>query len=110
MITAIVLYDLPETIGREECRAHFGAIAPDFLKAPGFVRKQFIYACEGGVAGGAYMWNSREDAERFYGGAWLQGIRDRYHCEPKIMYFETLALADAASGFAGPLEVPEAVS
>ena len=55
MITAIVLYDLPETIGLEECREHFTRIAPDFLKAPGFVRKQFICRKEGGVAGGVYM-------------------------------------------------------
>jgi len=32
MITAIVLYDLPPSIGLEECRAHFSKIAPDFLK------------------------------------------------------------------------------
>jgi len=33
MITAIVLYDLPPSIGLEECREHFSKIAPDFLKA-----------------------------------------------------------------------------
>ena len=53
MITAIVLYDLPPSIGLEECREHFTRIAPDFLKAPGFVRKQFICRKEGGVAGDA---------------------------------------------------------
>ena len=30
MITAIVFYDLPPSIGLEECRAHFAEIAPDF--------------------------------------------------------------------------------
>jgi hypothetical protein len=39
MITAIVLYDLPKWIGLKECREHFTRIAPDFLKAPGFLRK-----------------------------------------------------------------------
>jgi len=39
MITAIVLYDLPPSIGLEECREHFTKIAPDFLKAKGFLRK-----------------------------------------------------------------------
>jgi len=53
MITAIVLYDLPPGIGLEECRAHYTKIAPDFLKIPGFVRKQFICARNGKVAGGA---------------------------------------------------------
>ena len=68
MITAIVLYDLPETIGLEECREHFTRIAPDFLKTPGFVRKQFICRKEGDIAGGVYMWESQAAADAFYSG------------------------------------------
>jgi len=75
MITAIVLYDLPETIGLEECREHFTRIAPDFLKAPGFVRKQFICRKEGDIAGGVYMWESQAAADAFYSGPWRDGIR-----------------------------------
>ncbi len=104
MITAIVLYDLPENIGLEECRRHFTMIAPDFLKAPGFVRKQFICEREGRVAGGVYMWESRQAAEKFYTGPWREGIRARYGNDPRIQYFETVALADKASGFAGALD------
>jgi hypothetical protein len=103
VITAIVLYDLPPLIGLEECRAHFTKIAPDFLKVPGFVRKQFICRHDGNVAGGAYLWESREAAEAFYNGPWRDGIRARYGCEPQISYYETLALADKPSGFAGAL-------
>jgi hypothetical protein len=104
MITAIVLYDLPESIGLEECRRHFTMIAPDFLKAPGFVRKQFICEREGRVAGGVYMWESQQAAEQFYTGPWREGIRARYGNDPRIQYFETVALADKASGFAGALD------
>jgi hypothetical protein len=104
MITAVVLYDLPESIGLEECRRHFTMIAPDFLKAPGFVRKQFICEREGRVAGGVYMWESQQDAEKFYTGPWREGIRARYGNDPRIQYFETVALADKASGFAGGLD------
>jgi Putative mono-oxygenase ydhR len=104
MITAIVLYDLPPNIGLEECRAHFTKIAPDFLKVPGFLRKQFICARDGKVAGGVYMWESQEVAERFYSGEWLAGIQARYGTEPKISYFETVALTDKASGQAGGLD------
>ena len=103
MITAIVLYDLPPSIGLEECRAHFTKIAPDFLKIPGFLRKQFICAAGGKVAGGVYMWESQAAAEKFYSGEWLEGIRARYGSEPKITYFETVALTDKASGKAGGL-------
>jgi Putative mono-oxygenase ydhR len=98
MITAIVFYDLPPHIGFEECRAHFTKIAPDFLKIPGFLHKQFICARDGKIAGGVYMWESQEAAERFYSGEWLAGIRARYGKEPKISYYETVALADKASG------------
>ena len=65
MITAIVLYDLPSHIGRQECLEHYRKIAPDFLSVPGLVRKQFIYAMDGGAAGGAYMWESQEAAPGF---------------------------------------------
>jgi hypothetical protein len=104
MITAIVLYDLPPSIGFEECRAHFTKIAPDFLNVPGFLRKQFICDRNGKVAGGIYMWESQEAAERFYSGEWLAGIRARYVTEPRISYFETVALADKASGQAGGVD------
>jgi hypothetical protein len=104
MITAIVLYKLPPAIGYEECCAHFLRIAPDFLGVPGFLRKHFIYSVEGGVAGGTYLWENLEAAQRFYRGPWLDGIRERYGAEPQITYFETFAIADAASGKAGAAE------
>ena len=105
MITAIVLYDLPASIGLEECRRHFAEIAPDFLKIPGFLRKQFFCARNGRVAGGAYLWETQEAAERFYSGQWRTGIRKRYGTEPSISYFETVALADKATGYAGGLDI-----
>jgi Putative mono-oxygenase ydhR len=101
MITAIVLYDLPPDIGREACRQHFVKIAPDFLGVPGFIRKHFIHDVNGGVAGGSYLWKDLESAQAFYSGLWLDGIRRRYRCEPRISYFETFAIADQPSGFAG---------
>ena len=104
MITAIVLYDLPDSIGLEECRAHFARIAPDFLAIPGFVRKQFICRRDGKIAGGAYMWESQEAAEAFYSGSWVEGIRARYGCKPRISYYETVAIADTATGRAGALD------
>jgi hypothetical protein len=101
MITAIVLYDLPEEIGRDACRAHFMKIAPDFLGVPGFIRKQFIHDINGRVAGGSYLWKDLASAKAFYSGSWLEGIRQRYRCEPRISYYETFAIADQATGLSG---------
>jgi len=102
MITALVLHDLPAHIDREACRQHFRKIAPDFLGVPGFIRKQFILDVNGGVAGGSYIWTSLAAAKVFYNGPWLEGIRARYDCEPRVKYFETFTLADEAMHYAGP--------
>jgi hypothetical protein len=103
MITAIVLYDMPKSISREQCLAHYRKIAPGFLAAPGFVRKQFIYGIDGKVAGGAYMWQTLEAAKAFYSGAWLDGIKERYGTAPRISYFETFAIADQKDGVSYPV-------
>jgi hypothetical protein len=93
MITAIVQYRLPPTIDLVACAEHFRAIAPGFRQVHGLIRKQFIYA-EDGWAGGVYLWRSRADADAFYSGPWLQGIRERYGTDPEIRYFYTAAVTD----------------
>ena len=103
MITAIVQYRLPASIDQNACAAHFRKIAESFRTIPGLVRKQFIYA-EDGWAGGVYLWQSREDAEAFYSGQWVVGIRERYGMDPIIRYFETAAITD---NVVGAVLVPE---
>lgn len=93
MITAIVQYRLPPNIDQSACAAHFRNIAPGFRAVPGLLRKQFIHA-ENGWAGGVYLWRSRADAEAFYSGPWLDGIRERYGMDPEIRYFHTAAITD----------------
>ncbi|MGH7111676.1 MAG: YdhR family protein [Stellaceae bacterium] len=95
MITAIVLYRLPPSIDRDACATHFRKIAPGFRTVPGLVRKQFIHA-EDGWAGGVYLWESRAEAEAFYSGPWLNGIRERYGMDPEIRYFDTACITDNA--------------
>src|ERR1700687_5093771 len=92
MITAIVRYKLPATIGRSECLAHFHKIAPGFTDQKGLIRKQFMWA-ENGIAGGVYQWESLADAKAFYQGPWLDGILARYGVYPEIEYFVTFAVA-----------------
>jgi hypothetical protein len=93
MITAIVLYRLPSSIDLKACVQHFHRIAPGFRTVAGLIRKQFIYA-EDGWAGGVYLWKTRADAEAFYSGPWLAGIRERYGMDPRIEYFQTAGVTD----------------
>lgn len=53
---------------------------------------------------GVYTRETQETAERFYSGEWLTGVRACYGTEPKITYFETVALTDKATGQAGGLD------
>ncbi|WMT76463.1 hypothetical protein [Bradyrhizobium sp. Ash2021] len=97
MITAIVRYQLPASIGKEECRAHFLRIAINFGEVKGLIRKQFIWN-ESGTAGGVYQWETIDDARRFYQGPWLAGILSRYSNYPAIEYFTTFALTENPGG------------
>jgi hypothetical protein len=93
MITAIVQYRLPSSIALNACGEHSRKIAPGFRRVPGLIRKQFIYA-EDGWAGGVYLWKTRADAEAFYSGPWLAGMRKRYGMDPQIKYFHTACVTD----------------
>ena len=113
MITATVRYKLPSNIDYEACRAHFHKIAPGFQEVPGLISKHFIWS-ESGWAGGVYQWETLEDAKRFYGGAWLDGIVERYGMQPQIEFYEVFALTDNARGtvelFAATSCAPQAVA
>ncbi|MGH7038987.1 MAG: hypothetical protein ACREE1_12710, partial [Stellaceae bacterium] len=49
-----------------------------------------------GFVSGVYLWESRAEAEAFYSGPWLNGIRERYGMDPEIRYFDTACITDNA--------------
>ena len=93
MITTTVRYRLPPHIDYAGCREHFHKIAPGFRTVKGLISKHFIWS-EDGWAGGVYLWKTRADADAFYSGPWLAGIRERYGMDPQIKYFETACVTD----------------
>ena len=105
MITAIVKYELPSHIDYVACREHFHKIAPGFQDVKGLISKHFIWS-ESGWAGGVYQWKAREDADRFYGGAWRDGIIERYGIAPQIEFCEVFALTDNSRGTVELFEDP----
>ena len=76
MITAIVRYQLPNSIDRQACRTHFEKIAPGFKLVKGLISKHFIWSGNG-TAGGVYQWQTMADAKAFYSGPWREGIVER---------------------------------
>ena len=97
MITAVVQFKLPEGTSQEDVFAAFKASAPNYQGMPGLIRKYYLYG-ENGVAGGAYLWESREAAEAVYTAEWRKMVTERYGSEPTIAYFDTPVIVDNASG------------
>jgi hypothetical protein len=97
MITATVRFKLPPHIDCAACREHFQKIAPGFRDVKGLISKHFIYN-ESGWAGGVYQWERIEDAQAFYAGPWLDGIKQRYGMKPQIEFFEVFAVTDNRRG------------
>ena len=97
MITAVVQFKLPKGTSREDVFKAFKASSPNYQGLPGLIRKYYLYGDEG-VAGGAYLWESREAAEAVYTAEWRKMVAERYGSDPIIAYFETPVVVDNVSG------------
>jgi hypothetical protein len=98
MITVLVQFKLPQPLTREKARDIFLSTAPRYREIPGLIRKNYLLSQDGLAAGGVYLWNSREDAERLYTDEWKQFIFDKYGAHPSLTYFETPVVVDNAIG------------
>jgi len=98
MITALVQFKLPEAITREKAREVFSGTAPKYREIPGLIRKYYVLAKDGATAGGVYLWESQEDAERLYTNEWRKFIQEKYGAEPTVVFFESPVVVDNAAG------------
>ena len=96
MITAIVRFKMPEGTTLEEATKLFEGSAPNYRGLEGLVRKYYLYG-EGATAGGAYLWESREAAERVYSDDWKAMMKERYGMVPTIEFFESPVIVDNAA-------------
>ena len=98
MITTIVQFALSEPISLEEAAKRFRSSAPKYQKMPGLIRKYYIRSEDGSTAGGVYLWESRDAAERVYSGEWRTRVAQLYGAEPMISWFDSPVIVDNASG------------
>jgi hypothetical protein len=98
MITALVQFKLPQPLSREKAREIFSGTAPKYREIQGLIRKYYLLSEDGGTAGGVYLWESREDAERLYTAEWRNFIREKYGAEPALVYFESPVVVDNTAG------------
>jgi hypothetical protein len=61
---------------------------------PGLIRKYYFIGPDGITAGGIYLWQSREDADRLYTDEWKAQVRELYGCDPTLTYLDTPVIVD----------------
>lgn len=96
MITAIVRFPLAASVTREDAKAMFEKSAPNYRGVPGLVRKYYLFG-DDRTAGGVYLWDTRETAERFYSDAWKASIVQRFGSQPDIRFYETAVIVENAA-------------
>jgi len=97
MITVIVQFKLPQPINRETARQTFLGTAPNYKDFPGLIRKYYLLSQDGAMAGGVYLWKSKEDADRLYTEDWRSFVIGKYGSAPSVTYFECPVVVDNTS-------------
>ena len=97
MITVIVRFKLPKMITRNQAHETFLSTAPKYRGMRGLIRKYYFISEDGKTAGGIYLWESREEADRVYTEEWMAFVREKYGTDPVIEYLECPVVVDNIS-------------
>ena len=97
-IVAIVTFQLPKATTAEEMSAPFQAAVPMFQRAAGLLTKYFYVSEDGHRAGGVYVWASRADAVRLYGGEWRAMVEAKFGGPPTIDFLKSPVIIDNRDG------------
>jgi len=97
-VIAIVSFGLPQKQTLEQATATFQTTAPKYLGMPGLLRKNYFLTEDGMRAGGIYLWESRQAAERVYTTEWKTFVKGKYGNEPEIVYVDTPVQVDNEQG------------
>ena len=94
MITVIAEFKLPQAISNHTAREIFLSTAPKYQGMSGLIRKYYFLAPDGIKAGGIYLWQSREHADRLYTDEWKAFVHNKYGSDPKLTYLDTPVVVD----------------
>ena len=98
MITALVQFKLKAPVSTSEAQQLFMGSAPKYQGLSGLIRKYYLLSEDGKTAGGVYLWESREDAEKLFNDDWRKFILSKYGVEPEVIYFHTPDVVDNPLG------------
>lgn len=94
LITVVSRFPLPAGVTADQVRAAFEDAAPRFRNVPGLVRKQFLRSKDCRTAGGVYLWNDERAARTFMDKDVVQMIREHFHVEPTIEFYDSPVIVE----------------
>ena len=98
MITALVQFKLPQPMTTDKAQAVFAETAPKYREVSGLIRKYYLLSEDGEIAGGVYLWKSRQAAEQLYTDDWKAFIEQKYGTKPSVTYFASPVIVDNLVG------------
>ena len=98
MIATVVQFQMSTPISLEEATRRFESSAPKYQNLPGLIRKYYIRSEDGRAAGGIYLWQSRQAAEKVYSGEWRARVEKLYGAKPIITWFDSPVIVDNLLG------------
>lgn len=93
---AIVTYPLPAGTDRATAVQMFRDSVPRYMATDGLLCKNVLY--RDGLGGGAYLWESREAAEKAYGEEWVAYMTQKYGHPPAVAFYEAPITMDREHG------------
>jgi hypothetical protein len=97
MIVALVQFPTGNR-GFQEMKKRYHSSAPKYQKVAGLICKYYLLSADGNNAGGVYLFESREEAEKLYTPEWCEYIKSSYGAEPVIEYFDCPVVVDNLLG------------
>jgi len=93
-ITVITRFPVPAGLAPAQMQTAFVAAAPNFRNVPNLIRKQFLLSSDGRTAGGVYLWTDEAAARSFMSEQVAPMIRNHFHVEPTMEYFESPVIVE----------------
>jgi hypothetical protein len=97
MILELVLFKSPPGMDRAAILEDARHTVPHWRANPDLVRKHYLLS-DDGYGGGAYIWPSKEAAQRGHDAVWCEGVKKHTGSEPTIRCFELLMVVDNEKG------------
>ena len=93
MITVIVSFKISAELKAEAVKDKFLETAPMYRDVDGLIRKNYLLDIEKHTAGGAYTFETREQADKWFDQERIDWITERYS-KPELIYYDTPVLVD----------------